>query len=394
MVLTICQCCSATLVSLVALCVGCVLLLWPIGECVSFLDAPEGSCRVALEPHSTGDDRDYCLETAFGPDLETKGYAVIHNLLSASDVEKLVEIHDTMNPSTPGATNFNNQGISSPELAGIDIYAQVPGLHQKIKDHLAKAERTSGIRITDASGAFTRFSWFAVTDHEDPTSLMFSWHQDHEPWWKEQDLYNYLNFYIMLEKPDPLDAGIKVVPWDWLLARSSQMHELTARQGAASFFDVGDGKSMALIDTYDRRYHLDFHFDNVSCTPELRPGDAIVVRGDTIHGTQVHRSRRRSLSIRVWPANPDVSIRRMLSGGAKKFAMMRGASGVYLYQVVRTLLGKWPHEVPKEQHWLISPIQQGFIGGVEVGNWCHKFLVPLRQSIETGLQAIGARSSH
>lgn len=391
MALTVCQCCSSTLVSLVALCVGCALLLWPLGECVSFLEVADGSCRIALERQSPDDDRDYCLETSLGPDLETKGYAVLHDLLSSSEVQKLVSIHAAMNPATPGATNFNNQGISSPELAGIDIYSQIPGLGSKIAAQLAEAERTSGIRITDANGAFTRFSWFAVTDHEDPTSLMFSWHQDHEPWWKEQDLYNYLNFYIMLEKPDPLDAGIKVVPWDWLQKRSPEMFDLTVRQGAASYFDAGDGKSTALIDTYDRRYHLDFHFDNVSCTPALRPGDAIVVRGDTIHGTQVHRSRRRSLSIRVWPSTPNTSLRRLLTGGAKKFAMMRGASGVYLYQVVKSVLGRWPHEVPKEQRWLVSPIQRTFKGAVAAGNLAHQLLVPLRLSIERGMRAVGAR---
>merc|ERR1719401_2465811 len=72
----------------------------------------------------------------------------------------------------------------------------------------------------------------------------------------------------------------------------------------------------------DGIHFLDFDLDDVSCTPELRSGDLLVARADTIHRTQPHRSWRTSLNIKVRQKQRCVDLGHLLQGGVTKYTYL------------------------------------------------------------------------
>merc|ERR1712241_1324007 len=117
----------------------------------------------------------------------------------------------------------------------------------------------------------------------------------------------YLNMYLVLDKPDPNEAGLSVVSMDALHARSPRVHDLILGNSASVWEEEGFAPSQRahqqILRTHavhDRFVIQDFKLEDVSCTPRLMRGDLLILRGDVPHRTQSPlRNHRTSLSLRV-----------------------------------------------------------------------------------------------
>merc|ERR1712039_665617 len=102
-----------------------------------------------------------------------------------------------------------------------------------------------------------------------------------------QKTTQYLNMYLVIEKPEPTEAGISIVGFDHIRARSPELYNLLVGN-AASNIDPVDKCCMLFENhnTIDRYYTLEFQLDEIGCTPRLVPGDLLILRGDIPHRTQ------------------------------------------------------------------------------------------------------------
>jgi len=327
-----CRCCFNCLATGIACLVGVACRIWP-----GPLLCPKCECISVQTPTDAGDGGAPCaLAGAFNvQELLSKGFTVQPGFMSKDQVEVLLSMwamipFDTV--TNPGANGgFQNNGRKELGNTGTEIWPNMPGLWDKLQSVVREVERGSDIRILDENGRFEVGINFLTTDSREAEPLMEPWHQDFEAALFHQTVHNVLAFYVMLDKPMPKEAGLQVVPFDVLRARSPELHRVLERPdysatgGGCNFREEASphgGRRTIVTDLFtDRQLSLNFSLDSLACTPELRPGDLLIYHGPAIHRTQPHKSWRTSLNMWVHPRRPK-SVGKMLQGGYIKYYYM------------------------------------------------------------------------
>lgn len=264
-------------------------------------------------------------------DFVEKGVSIVHGFLSEEEVAKLIEIWwNTPDLNSPGKNGGSTPGYRIPDK--IDMFHEIPTLYEKIKNLKELIEDSTDIR-TCKKGSRLTYNNLEVqmtgqlfhTSANKTGSMNFPWHQDIECYYQSDDLYNWLSFYVMLEKPHRNEAGIGVVPYDGLKARAPEMYKLTygcRHERGCNFVHPGEWGDYLVDANSDRPVFMDFRVEEVGCYPELGPGDLAVFRGDVIHRTQPHNSYRTSLNVVVRPGLNYLRLEDQMRGGHRKYSWM------------------------------------------------------------------------
>lgn len=290
---------------------------WPYKCCLEFelLPAPG-----TLQP---------CELTGRLADLVSKGYAVVPNFISAEDAGELLQLNSRL-PPDPVANNGHNSGFKTPRLHGVDPWEVAPATYKQILQLVRKVGGRTDIHLAEAATDLKMTELFIHTNASLERTIMFHWHQDHESFFVEQEHDQYLNFYIILSKPHAKQAGLQVVPFDTLKARSPELHDFAKGYGATRFDVVAGGnRTIVYADSDDRKFGLGFDINEVACTPELHARDLLILRGDIIHRTQPHKSARTSLTVRV-ATRRTIDVHRLFQGGIVKYQYMLTAPHHYI----------------------------------------------------------------
>jgi len=124
------------------------------------------------------------------------------------------------------------------------------------------------------------------------------WHMDHDSFYMFQGHRNYVHVYIAIVKPDPAKGNLHVVPKPCFQKHCPDVWR-EIEFGGAQMFVTHDGKPTIRDDYRGRMIEIPFNLDDVKETPELSPGDAMVMRGDLFHKTQDMNTARVNLSVRL-----------------------------------------------------------------------------------------------
>lgn len=151
----------------------------------------------------------------------------------------------------------------------------------------------------------------------------FDWHQEHESWYFEQESINHLNFYIPLHKEYPNKSGISIVPL-WVFKDHA---DIIYNKGARRF--IPGEYTRVIDDDLGGEFFLDFDISKYSVTPEIMPGDLLLMRGDLVHKTQDTETERYSVSIRCTYGEKVISKSRMFSGCDTKMRYIENNSKIY-----------------------------------------------------------------
>lgn len=271
-------------------------------------------------------------------DLETKGYTVIQKFLKEADCKYFYDIHKRItrgDENLPGVDDVTDliDNSDCPRIAGMDVFQLRPSLKKRLQKVVGEIHNRTNIRLKSEGGGIAADVFFLKTDHkkawDNQKNVNYGWHQDLEPWWLFQEVYHYLNFYIVLAKEHPKKAGLSVVPFDTLRERSPQLYEHVVNKGASEYSYLGKRRMQYLDKSDDRQYTLPFTLDALECTPDLSPGDVLILRGDAIHRTQPHKSWRVTLSVRMHPHQPIISSEKLLEGGRIKYQRMAAATDLF-----------------------------------------------------------------
>ena len=155
---------------------------------------------------------------------------------------------------------------------------------------LIKALSSSSFRPTRIGGGV----FFATGN-----GINFGWHQDHESYFINQTHRNYLNVYIPVVKPKAAKSNLTIVPVDNFAEAVPELWSRLEGGGASTFRQQGGRRWISDDCAGGVIGELDFDLDDLAETPELRAGDALLMRGDLFHRTQDNDTNRVALSVRV-----------------------------------------------------------------------------------------------
>lgn len=232
--------------------------------------------------------------------LEEAGFAVVRGFLSPQDIEALLANYN--------ASEYADNANYKLRNVGLDVLRR---LIPKLNKIAAEVRAKTSVDVDLFNGA----TYFA----NEETKL--DWHQEFEPFYLCQDLYNYLNFYIPFFKEDPTRSNLCVVPYDALRAKHPEAYARLVRGGARTFRPAG-GATVVTDSTTGERFTLGLDLEQLAVAPRLDAGDLLLVRGDVIHRTQDQATKRIAISLRMARGASVVTRQRLAEGGLHKLRVM------------------------------------------------------------------------
>ena len=228
--------------------------------------------------------------------LEERGFCVVPEFLSGDEIDFLVEEFDACpDYSQPAKTKHAAKHLGDRPVAG-----QTGALHSSV---MGRKETFQRIRprmeafaqgITGAKAALYQILYLQTP----VISLPF--HQDHDQFFMTEYNRTHLNFWIPLVKPSRTEAGLRLIPWDRLGEKSPRLFNLCRRSGASALHSLRDGGTLYLSDWSGVHWHEEnLEIEEVMETPEVGPGDLLLLLVNTIHATQMTDDRRLAVSLRT-----------------------------------------------------------------------------------------------
>jgi ectoine hydroxylase-related dioxygenase (phytanoyl-CoA dioxygenase family) len=255
-------------------------------------------------------------------ELKDKGYVHIKKFLTDAELLVLRDDWTERSKATKGSANGNYPIVDVTQRT-------IWRFHRKVKAVTDTVSAVTGINAdADAGGS----AYFATTK-----GVNFCWHQDHEPFFVYQQSIDYLNFYIPVLKPDIKRTNLCLIPMDSLQARLPEHFERLLGSGAKRYYPNGN-ETLVCDDEDGSEYTLPMNFEDFKVTPELEPGDLLLLRGDVIHRTEDTETERVAVSFRRTSSRAVINRAKILSGCSKKHEMMR--NNWDLYKVVFECLDK------------------------------------------------------
>lgn len=239
--------------------------------------------------------------------LEVDGYMVVRNVVSAEVISKLKEDFNKFRARSleHGFANKNYQIIHGDHLS-----AKIA--KDAVLSTLASIRKNTSVTADVISQTATYF---------DMSLQAVRWHQDHDPYYMWQDVYNSINFWIPIEKEHADQSGITVLPYSVLRKHRPDLADKFEKSGARDFL-CWEGQTKVTDDTNDEVYMLDFDFDKFGVVPKLLPGDMLIMRNDLIHKTQSFKGKRIAVSIRCFPKHGTITKEFLLAKSREKTSRM------------------------------------------------------------------------
>jgi len=204
-------------------------------------------------------------------DLETEGYCIVKNFLTKEEIN--YAINDFEQSDQQGNKNYK---IKSPSVDCIlNVYNKLSAMAQEIT-----ATTEINVDMITNESAFI-----------DNSTNQFQWHQEHEPFFTFQQLTDYVIFYMPIIKEQPDMSGVDVIPFS-ILKEQWPDYASTLMQGGARTYLRKDTSTLIVDDDQGTNWSLPRNIDDLKKTPEIMPGDLLIMRGNLINRTQDTKTRR------------------------------------------------------------------------------------------------------
>ncbi|MFG0287569.1 MAG: phytanoyl-CoA dioxygenase family protein [Rhodopirellula sp. JB044] len=256
-------------------------------------------------------------------DMDSRGFLLIRDFLDQSEVEMLKQ--DFESAALEVNSNYSVRRLSA---------SAMDRLEPKFRHVNEQVASQSSVKVDCLNDGvyFSTVSEKATLSSPRKGAQAFPWHQDHENYWMWFDVKNYLNFYMPVVKPVVEKSNLTVVPLDRLHERAPEIHDKLLGRGATRVLPSGNKWVVKDDNRGGKVGTLDFDPAEIEETPELRPGDLLLLRGDLIHRTQDSSTRRVAASIRYINSETQVPRASLAKGGLAKMLMMLNAR--YLFEPV------------------------------------------------------------
>lgn len=232
--------------------------------------------------------------------LEDDGYCIVRNFLNRHTIELLKNDYESTTPiSNPNYTTF--------------LTEKKPFVEYLLSPVLKDITNNTNINvdILNRVGGFWNSKFTG-----------YGWHQDFEAYYLYQNAYNALNFWLPIIKPVSNKSGLSIVPHT---AFASKFPELFATRikgkGAKKFSCMGNITVITDGEVGDE-ITLNINLNDLAYSPELSPGDLLLMRQDIIHKTQDVDEDRVAFSIRAFSSNSIIDEDKLLFRCSKKHGII------------------------------------------------------------------------
>lgn len=263
-----------------------------------------------------------CAERGTPEEVAEQGYTVLRSIFPPDEIKALREHYKliTKNDNIESATYYRFMNwMKHPNVAKI--------IKAKINSTLSLLAERLGMEASYTFGSGTFFETkqknvsFAEKLRLNKGGETFTWHQDIDPYMTSRSpaIKNYINFWFPIFKEDDSLGNLKVVPLNILKECGPTFFDAVNGHGASFFFD--NSISSRGTKGYRSNYAdgggelYDFTLDSIACTPNLQPGDVIIVRGDVPHRTDDTSGGTHRLALSVRAGMSQVVTRMMVENG-------------------------------------------------------------------------------
>ncbi len=325
------------------------------------------------------------MKAADFKDLETAGFVLIRSFLSKAELETCREDF----AQQPVNADNRNARLSGASGKAHEL------VQERVREVLALVSGGTNLHVDLPLGA----AYFATARFGTARGFKPLWHQDHESFFSIQNHYDYLNFYIPINKPRKDKSNLCIIPFDVLERESPKTFRRVVRGGAARFSRMRNRTVVHLDDTGSIHW-MRQDLDQLAYTPELEAGDLLLLRGDMIHRTQDTETERVALSFRAANAETPVYRSRLADGGLMKAWMMINDARTYerMFQAFDTV-GKTVVSYAELRQTISSLPDSASMGRKRFFRYLlrqkrreHVFVRFFRKSFTTVLAGLGARA--
>ena len=255
---------------------------------------------------------------AIAASLEERAFCVIPEFLSREEIDFLVaEFDASPDYSPPTKTKHAARHLGDKPVAG-----QTGALRANATGRKETFQRI-GPRIEAFAQGVTgaKAALYQILYTQTPATDL-SCHQDHATFFLTEYNRTHLISWIPLVKPSRTEAGLHVIPWDRLREKSPRVFNLCRRSGASQLHSLRDGGTLYVSDWSGVHWHEeDLEVEDVMETPEVGPGDLLLLSHNTIHATQTTDDRRLAVTLRT--CDPETPIDWHRVAGSPTPAKMR-----------------------------------------------------------------------
>ena len=232
-------------------------------------------------------------------DLKTRGFLVLRNFLSSIEIAE------------------QESAIGLAELSAHKaFFTRIPS--KKMESMCSKLEKLFPLIRSQAQIHIDSFARDATYFETDKANI--DWHIDQHVYYLHQNMYDYINFWIPIVKPNPAKSGLSLIPMDVLAAKAPHVYQAILGRGAAVLRRDG-GKHFIEYEKDGKKEKIDSSvaFDEIAVAPSLNAGDLLIVRGDVFHSTQDNETARLALSIRAINSKGQMTLKNLLTMSGQKY---------------------------------------------------------------------------
>jgi hypothetical protein len=250
-------------------------------------------------------------------DLMNKGFLVVPEFLDFQEQSTMIKIHVELikQYNTTGGTNKNYAVLRG--VVSASVYDKANSLLEIINQKTdLKTNTIMGKKV----------------DYLDNSIVKFGWHQDHENYYRWQNSYNDLNFWIAVSKKVGTESGLDVIPHTAFAERAPDIH-LNHILGKGAKFFMPDGDITVMDDTETgEKTQLPFNINDIKESPTTFSRDLLLMRGDLIHRSQEPQSHRVAVSFRASNRHQVVSKEKFYGGSEEKHRMIQ--NNILTYEAI------------------------------------------------------------
>lgn len=239
-------------------------------------------------------------------ELETKGFVVVKNFLTSEQLEIAIQDYqEKVKHHVPSDSDNKN-------------YRMLQSNSTKVKPWLTELMQT----ISQDTNLTINYTMPHVVYLENQL-INFGWHQDHEAYYQWQEMYNSINCWIPIIKPNSHLSGLSIMPHDaWINKCPEIFKDHILGKGAKRFLTLSNGTTDMHDDELGQVINLPFDIETLAVTPELNAGDALILRQDIIHRTQDSLDERIAFTIRCRNGDGVVNKNKLLAMCPRKQRMI------------------------------------------------------------------------
>jgi len=253
--------------------------------------------ELAVEISETKQEQNSC--EGDWADLKTRGFLVVRNFLSSIEIAE------------------RESAIGLAELSAHKaFFKRIPS--KTMESMCSKLEKLFPLIRSQAQihiDSFARDASYFETD-----KVNIDWHIDQHVYYLHQNMYDYINFWMPIVKPNPAKSGLSLIPMDILAAKAPHVYQAILGRGAAVLRRDG-GKHFIEYEKDGKKEKIDSSvaFDEMAVAPSLNAGDLLIVRGDVFHSTQDNETARIALSIRAINSKGQMTLKNLLTMSGQKY---------------------------------------------------------------------------